>query len=615
MELLDAIKVSGDVKDIKKENIDELCKQIRTLLIEVATNNGGHLASNLGVVELTVALHRCLDLEKDFIVFDVGHQSYVHKILTGRKDQMSSMGNKCGINCFPDEAESRYDAFNTGHASTSISASLGIEKSLRLKGIDGKVVAIIGDGALAGGMFYEALNNASDLNSDILIILNDNEMSISKNVGAMSRYLSKLRIKPSYIETNLKVKKLVEKLPGGGKGFIGLIHKIKRALQSFVGQKMFFEDLGVRYLGPVDGHDEQMLETMINKVKDIKGPKLLHVITTKGKGYDVAEKDPIAFHGVKNSASKKKKLSTDLMYNELMGRLLNDLAQTDKDIVCVCPAMTQGSGLYNFSIAHKDRFFDVGICEPHAITFAAGLARNGIKPICVIYSTFLQRAYDQVVHDIGLTNKKVVICIDRAGVVDSYGKTHQGIYDLAFMSLVPNMTILAPESKEDMENMLQEAVYSMEGCVAIRYPYGEICEDIKSQLSLDLGVFNPAIYNEGFDKAILCYGRMVPIACEAAISSKATVVKIRKLHPLDCEGLYETLKKYEKVLCVEDVIYNGSITQKFESWLFENNKRDFVFSGININEQSKMCGCVEDILEENLLSSKAISNLLNEDKT
>ncbi len=614
MELLDKIRVSGDVKDIKKEDIDKLCSQIRNLLVEVVTMNGGHLASNLGVVELTVALHRCLDLEKDHIVFDVGHQSYVHKILTGRKDCLKTMGNAGGLNCFPDECESHYDAFNTGHASTSISAALGIEKAIRMNGSDGKVVAVIGDGALTGGMVYEALNNAKDLNSDILIILNDNEMSISKNVGAMSRYLSKLRLRPSYIDTNIKVKHLVEKLPGGGKSFIRFIQKTKRAMKSFVGQKMFFEDLDIRYLGPVDGHDEQFLETFINKTKDVKGPKLLHVITTKGKGYEMAEKDPVKFHGVKNSISNRKRLPANPMYNELFGRILTDMASKDKNIVCVCPAMTEGSGLVEYSITHKDRYFDVGICEQHAVTFSAGLARDGIKPVCVIYSSFLQRSYDQLLHDIGLTNKDVVLCIDRAGVTDAYGKTHQGIYDIAFLSTIPNMKILAPESKEDMKKLLNKAIYDIKGCVALRYPHDEIHDDLKKIFKegpLDSGI---SIYGKNSDKAILCYGRMVPIAVDAVNMTQADVVKITNLYPLDYESLFEVLKRYKKVVCAEDVIYNGSVGQRLESWLYRNSKKEFMTVCINIDEDCEMKGCVEDILDENKLSSKALFEILINDE-
>ncbi|HQM96553.1 MAG TPA: 1-deoxy-D-xylulose-5-phosphate synthase [Clostridia bacterium] len=614
MELLDRIKVSGDVKDINKEDIAALCGEIRTLLVDVVTMNGGHLASNLGVVELTVALHRCLDLEKDHIVFDVGHQSYVHKILTGRKDCLRTMGNANGLNCFPDECESRYDSFNTGHASTSISAALGIEKALRIKGSDGKVVAIIGDGALAGGMVYEALNNAKDLDSDILIILNDNEMSISRNVGAMSRYLSKLRLRPSYIDTNLKIKHLVEKLPGGGKGFIRFIQKTKRALKSFVGQKMFFEDLDIRYLGPVDGHDEQFLELMINKAKNVKGPKLLHVITTKGKGYEMAEKDPVKFHGIKNSSQKRKRLPANPMYNELFGRLLTDMAEKDKNIVCVCPAMTEGSGLSEFSITHKGRYFDVGICEQHAVTFSAGLAKNGIKPVCVIYSSFLQRSYDQLLHDIGLTNKNVVLCVDRAGITDAYGKTHQGIYDIAYLSTIPNMRILAPESKEDMKKLLYRALYDIEGCVAIRYPYDEIHDDIKKlfiDVSDETGI---SVYEKGSDKAILCYGRMVPIAVDAADIAIADVVKLTDIYPLEYESLHAVLKKYRFVLCVEDIIYNGSIGQRLQSWLYGNGKNEFKLVCLNINEDCEMKGCVEDILEENMMSSQGLSKIILDEK-
>ncbi|HQC68822.1 MAG TPA: 1-deoxy-D-xylulose-5-phosphate synthase [Clostridia bacterium] len=611
MELLDRIKVSSDVKDIKKEDIDELCRQIRTFLVEVVTGNGGHLASNLGVVELTVALHRCLDMEKDHIIFDVGHQSYVHKILTGRKDSLATMGSIDGLGCFPDEEESRYDSFNTGHASTSVSAALGMEKALRMSGSDSKVVAVLGDGALGGGMVYEALNNAKDLDSDILIILNDNEMSISRNVGAMSRHLSKLKLRPSYIETNVRIKRIVEKTPGG-KGFIRLIQKTKRALKSFVGQKMFFEDLDIRYLGPVDGHDEHQLESIIKEALNVKGPKLLHVVTTKGKGYEKAERDPVKFHGLKNSYSKSRRLPENIMYNQLFGKLLTEMAEKDKNIVCVCPAMTEGSGLSEFCKVHKDRYFDVGICEQHAVTFSAGLARDGIKPVCVVYSSFLQRAYDQILHDIGLTNKNVVLCVDRAGVVDAYGKTHQGIYDIAYLSTIPNMRIFAPESEEDMEKLLHKAIYDIEGCVAVRYPYDQIHGNIKKlfiNVSEKSGI---SLYSKNGDKAILCYGRMVAVAVEAADIAGADVVKLTDIYPLDYESLYEVLGKYKYVVSAEDVIYNGSVGQRLQSWLYENNKNDFKLICLNIRENCEMKGCVEDILEENGMSKDAIARIINE---
>lgn len=614
--MLERIKVSGDIKGIEKENIAALCQEIRDMLVDVVTINGGHLASNLGIVELTVALHRCFDLEKDAIIFDVGHQSYVHKILTGRKDLMRTMGKPGGLNCFPDEEESRYDAFNTGHASTSISAALGMEKAKKLKGSDGATVVVIGDGALAGGMVYEALNNAADDDSDILIILNDNEMSISKNVGAMSRYLSKLRLKRSYIETNTNVKNFVSKLPGGGKGLIRFVQKTKRSMKSFVGQKMFFEDLDIKYLGPVDGHDEQEIEDILNRVKNVKGPKLLHVITIKGKGYEKAENDPVMFHGIKSSASLSAH-KTNPTYAEETGRTLIKIAVKDDGVVCVCPAMTEGSGLQEFSKTFKDRYFDVGITEQHAVTFAAGLSRNGIKPVVVIYSSFLQRAYDQILHDVCLTGRKVVICVDKAGVNERYGKTHQGIYDLSFLSSMPNMTILAPGSKEDVYELIHSAIYDIQGCVAVRYPSDEIMNFSGISGSEDDNKLAPVVYNVNSgqkDTAILAYGRMVPIAIAAAAKCGCAVIKIRKLYPLDHEKLYDILKNYRKVICAEDVIYNGSVIQNIESWMYRQNIKDFIFKGINIKENASMQGSIDDILSDNGLTSDILSDMLNNDK-
>jgi 1-deoxy-D-xylulose-5-phosphate synthase len=616
IKVLERIKVSGDVKGIEKENIAALCQEIRDMLVNVVTVNGGHLASNLGVVELTVALHRCFDLEKDSIIFDVGHQSYVHKILTGRKDLMNTMGKPGGLNCFPDEAESKYDAFNTGHASTSISAALGMEKAGKLLGSDGATVVVIGDGALAGGMVYEALNNAADDDSDILIILNDNEMSISRNVGAMSRYLSKLRLKRSYIETNTNVKKLVSKLPGGGKGLIRFVQKTKRGLKSFVGQKMFFEDLDIKYLGPVDGHDEEEIEDILNRAKNVKGPKLLHVITTKGKGYTKAENDPVMFHGIKSSASLGKH-RTNPTYAEEAGKALIKLAGKDDKVVCVCPAMTEGSGLQEFNKTYKDRYFDVGITEQHAITFAAGMAKNGIKPVAVIYSSFLQRAYDQILHDVCLTGRKVVICVDKSGINERYGKTHQGIYDLSFLSSMPNMAILAPGSKEDVYKLIRCALYDISGCVAVRYPSDEIMDFKNCTGSEDDYVLAPVEYNAGGerkDTAILAYGRMLNIAMQAASECGCAVIKIRKLYPLDHEKLYEMLKNYRRVFCAEDVIYNGSVTQNIESWMYRQNIKDFVFKGINIKENASMQGSVGEILSDNGLSSDILADMITNDK-
>lgn len=608
--LLDSIHEHVDVKKIKKEDLNQLCQEIRELLIGVVTSNGGHLASNLGVVELTLALHRVLDLNEDFIVFDVGHQSYVHKILTGRKDQLKSMGQVGGLSCFPDEEESPFDAFNTGHASTSISVGLGMEKSMRLDNKKGRAVALIGDGALGGGMVYEAMNNAAQLDSDILIILNDNAMSISENVGALSRYLSKLRFKPSYIDTNRLVKTMVSKLPGKGKRFIPFIHNIKSGMKSFLGQKMLFEDMGIKYYGPVDGHDIESLENILNKVKDIKGPKLLHVITKKGKGYDLAEQDPIKFHGIRGSSLKSGNAVKRPMYHQVFGDYLLELAKKDSKIVCVCPAMTEGSGLSAFSDEFKDRYFDVGISEQHAVTFSAGLAKKGQKPFCVIYSSFLQRSYDQLIHDVGIVDKKVIICVDRAGVTDSYGKTHQGIYDLAYLSTVPNLTIYAPASVEDMKNLMDLALYESKYAVAIRYPYDEINEKVEEHLSLDLKNDKPAIYNKGQKRAFLVYGRMVEVALEAGLKGQASVVKIRKLYPLDADELFNLLADFEEVICAEDVIYEGSLSQKIQSLMLEKKEKRFKFSSITLNSNSCMRGSAKDILHDNNLSVERLYEFL-----
>ena len=473
MSEIENINLPEDLKKLDIKEKEKLSAEIRKEILNVVSNNGGHLASNLGVVELTIALHSVFNAPKDKIVWDVGHQTYVHKILTGRKDKMNSLRKRNGIAGFPKREESEYDTFNTGHSSTSISAAIGMARARDIKKENYQIVAVIGDGALTGGMALEALNDGGSSKTNFIIILNDNEMSISKNVGGISNFLSKIRSKRFYKRSNNIIKKGVSKIPWLGNKIIKLVQDLKYSIKKIFISNMFFEDMGYTYLGPVDGHNIEKLENILKIAKNIDGPKLIHVITKKGKGYEPAEKNPDKFHStgpfeIETGKSKKAK-SKD--YSKVFGDKLVSLAEKNNKIVAITASMKDGTGLKDFAEKFKDRFFDVGIAEGHAIGMAAGMATNGIIPVVPIYASFYQRGYDQVIHDVCMQNLHVVLCSDRAGIVGADGETHQGILDLSFFNIVPNLVIMAPKNFKELEDMLEFAI-DYNGPIYIRYPRG-----------------------------------------------------------------------------------------------------------------------------------------------
>lgn len=556
-----------NVEDLRKLNIEEkekLAEEIRKVIIETVSKTGGHLASNLGVVELTIALHSVFNTPKDSIIWDVGHQTYVHKILTGRKDKMNTLRQLNGIAGFPKTSESEFDCFNTGHSSTSISVALGMARANKLANKNDKVIAVIGDGALTGGMAQEALNDAGASNADITVILNDNEMSISKNVGGITYFLSRLRTKKFYTKTNSRVKRVMLKIPGIGKYIVKFVQKIKRGIKQIVIPKMYYEDIGFTYLGPVDGHDLEKMESVLNTSKTIKGPVLIHVVTKKGKGYKIAEDNPDKFHSISSfdvqTGELKKEKKDD--YSKVFGNKLIQLAKKDEKIVAISAAMIDGTGLKEFKKQFPDRIFDVGIAEQHALGMAAGMAKNGFKPVVSIYSSFYQRAYDQVIHDICIQNLPVVMCVDRAGIVGNDGETHQGIFDMAFFSLIPNITIMAPKNFEELEKMLEYAV-SLNSPVVIRYPRGGE-GDIKFDKCEDIKIGKAEVLKEGEDLTIVAIGKMVEKAMEVSNllneqNVNCEVINARFLKPLDFNTIEKSIRKTRNVITIEDGILRGGL--------------------------------------------------------
>ncbi len=555
--LLDDINSSNDVKKLNISQLELLSAEIREFLISNVSKCGGHLSSNLGTVELTLALHKVFDFSNDKIVWDVGHQSYTHKIITGRRTQFDTLRQKDGISGFPKTEESETDAFNTGHSSTSVSAALGFAKAFEIEKISASAVAVIGDGALTGGMAYEALNHAGSGKTPLIVVLNDNGMSISQNVGGISDYLEKLRGDARYISLKVRVKNILNDLPVFGKPFIRLMHSLKRILKKILLPKKLFENMGLAYLGPIDGHDLKDLITSLEYAKSLKKPVIVHAITQKGKGYIPSETDPSSFHGISafDPETGLVRASQKASFSDVFGDEIVDLAKKDSSVVAITAAMPQGTCLEKFAKIFPDRFFDVGIAEQHAVTFAAGLSKSGLKPIFAVYSTFLQRAYDQLLHDIALQNLHAVFAIDRAGAVGNDGETHQGIYDLSYLSHIPNMTIMAPLSGEELRKMLSFALFDCKGPVAIRYPKdnAEFCIDDNTPLELGKG----AVLRQGSDVLIVSLGTMTKEALKAAEileqdGISASVMNARFLKPFD-KNLFTKLSANCKVVAtIED---------------------------------------------------------------
>lgn len=541
--MLNLIQSPKDIQQLDLPQLQSLAEEIRVFLIENIQKTGGHLAPNLGVIELTLALHYVFDTPNDSIVFDVGHQTYTHKILTGRKDKMHTLRKKDGLSGFTKRSESKYDVFGAGHSSTSISSALGIAIGHQANQVQHKSIAVIGDGALTGGMSFEGLNHAGDSDADLLIILNDNDMSISKNVGAMSKYLTKLISGKVYSTLKSKSLGFLEKMPA--------VHEFaKRSeehLKGMVLPSTLFEELGIDYFGPINGHDLPLLIKTLQNLKQLKMPRLLHIITKKGYGLKTAENDPCKFHGIAPTSVSSSALPS---YSQIFGQWLLDKAKNDKKLMAITPAMCTGSGMSEFAKKFPRQHFDVGIAEQHAITFAGGLATQGLKPVVAIYSTFLQRGYDQLIHDIALQNLNVVFAIDRAGLVGSDGATHAGSFDLSFLRCVPNLTIMAPSSAIEMYQMLNTA-FATDGTICVRYPRGNAtCQDYHSSQTLPVGKAN--VIRTGTKIAIFAFGTMLEPALIAADTLQATVVDMRFIKPLDEALIIEICAGHQQLISIED---------------------------------------------------------------
>ena len=566
--MLEKIQKPNDIKKIPADQLPALAEEIREFIIESLSKTGGHLASNLGVVELTIAMHRVFDLPKDKLIWDVGHQSYTHKILTGRKDGFETLRREGGISGFPKRSESDCDVFDTGHSSTSISAGVGYVRARELKKENYSVISIIGDGALTGGMAYEALNNAASLKSNFIIVLNDNEMSITENVGGMSSYLSGLRTASAYTGFKMDVTKALNRIPGIGPGMVDAMRKTKSSIKQIIIPGMLFEDMGLTYLGPVDGHNIPQLIKTFQEAKRFEGPILVHVLTQKGRGYEPAMRHPARFHGagpfdVKTGLPVGKSNPT---YTDVFSTVMRKMGDRRKDVAAVTAAMMTGVGLKRFYNMFPDRCFDVGIAEEHAVTFAAALSLGGITPVVAIYSSFLQRAYDQIMHDVCMQNLHVVFAIDRAGLVGYDGETHHGIFDLSYLGSMPNMTILAPKNLWELSDMIKFAV-DYDGPIAVRYPRGEAYTGLK-EFRAPICLGKSEVIHEGSRVALLAVGSMVKMAEEVQKQLKermdmdAALVNARFVKPIDEELLRSFADTYELVVTLEENVKDGGFGER-----------------------------------------------------
>ena len=606
--------------DLRRLNINEkkiLAQEIREYIIDVVSKNGGHLASNLGIVELTLAIHNVFDLKKDKVVWDVGHQAYVHKILTGRKEQLKTLRKLDGLAGFPKTSESETDCFNTGHSSTSISAAMGMAKARDLKKENHSVIAVIGDGALTGGMALEALNHVGSSRTNMIVILNDNEMSISKNIGGINKLLTRLRAKRRYTVSNQKGRKIIEKIPVIGRLTVKAVKRIKKSIKQLIIPKMYFEEIGFKYLGPVDGHNIEDLEYILSRAKELDEPVLIHVLTKKGKGYKPAEDNPDKFHGtgpfnIETGESSKKK-SKD--YSKAFGEKLIELAEKNEKIVAITAAMRDGTGLKDFSTKYPERFFDVGIAEQHALTFAAGLAKEGMIPFVPIYSSFYQRAYDQVIHDICIQKIPVIMCVDRAGCVGNDGETHQGLYDMAFFRLIPNITIMAPKDFEELTKMMEFAI-ELKAPVVIRYPRGGE-SDIKFDKHEELELGKAEVLKEGQDVTIIGIGKMTAMAMKVANELEkddinAEVINARFLKPLDESKITESISNTKFVITIEDGTEIGGLGSSIKELIINKKLEDVKIKCFAYPDEFIKHGSVSELEELYGLDYKNIVNYIKQ---
>lgn len=610
--LLDNIRQENDIKNLNEEDLALLAKEIREFLIEKISVTGGHLGSNLGAVELTMALHLALNLPEDKIIWDVGHQSYTHKLLTGRRSGFDTLRKYGGMSGFPKRRESECDAFDTGHSSTSISAGLGLVKARDLNGEKHLVVSVIGDGSLTGGMAYEALNNAARLDSNYIIVLNDNNMSISENVGGVSKYLNNVRTADGYLDLRDGVYNTLKDMPKYGNQMVKFIRRAKNSVKQLVIPGMLFEDMGITYLGPVDGHDIGQMVRVFNVAKRVKKAVLVHVLTQKGKGYLPAERHPARFHGaepfeVETGLPAHPRAKAN--YTDIFSTVMTKLGQRDEKVVAITAAMPDGTGLKRFRNMFPERFFDVGIAEEHAVTFAAGLAAGGMKPIVAIYSSFLQRAYDQILHDVCIQNLPVVFAIDRAGLVGSDGETHQGIFDLSYLSSIPNMHIMAPKNKWELSDMMKFAI-GFGAPIAVRYPRGEAYDGLKEHRKPIVYGKSEWIYEEG-DICLLAVGSMVKTACQVREQLKekgysCSLINARFVKPLDEDTIESAYDVHKLFVSMEENVASGGYGEKVREFL-DRKKWGKAFLSIAIPDAYVEHGNVELLRQEIAIDADSVT--------
>lgn len=609
--ILEKIKEANDVKQLSLSECEQLAQEIRDFLIRSLSETGGHLASNLGVVELTIALHRFLHFPEDKLVWDVGHQAYTHKILTGRKEQFATLRKTGGLSGFPKRKESDCDAFDTGHSSTSISAGLGLVQARDLKGENYQVVSVIGDGALTGGMAYEALNNAAELKKNFIIILNDNEMSITRNVGGMSSYLDHIRMAAPYTELKMGVTNALKKIPKVGDGMVDALHKTKSSIKQLVIPGMLFENMGLTYLGPVDGHDMRQLGKVLQEAKRKQGPVLIHVLTEKGRGYEPAMRHPARFHGAApyEIETGLPKSNGNPSYTDIFSTVMRKFGDREPDVVAVSAAMVPGTGLKRFGNMFPERLFDVGIAEEHAVTFAAGLALGGLRPVVAIYSSFLQRAVDQILHDVCMQNLPVVFAVDRAGLVGSDGETHHGCFDLSYLSMMPNMTVMAPKNKWELSDMLKFAI-RQKSPVAIRYPRGEAYTGLEDyRAPIEMG--KAEILEKGKEIAILAVGNMVRTAVQVTENLRncgyePTLVNMRFVKPLDMDLLEILREDHSLIVTMEENVKSGGFGEQVMTY-YGSRLHSPAVRIVAIEDKFVPHGSVEDLMHQQQMDSASVT--------
>lgn len=599
MSILDQINEPNDIKNIPEEDYRELAREIRKFLIRKVSNTGGHLASNLGTVELTMALHLFLSFPEDKLIFDVGHQSYTHKLLTGRKNGFDNLRQFGGMSGFPNRKESPCDAFNTGHASTSISVADGIVKARDLKGEKYKVVAVIGDGALSGGMAFEALNNAGRLKSNLIIVLNDNKMSISENVGGMAAYLGKLRTNSKYTGLKMNIEEKLKNVPYMGDKMVKRIKKSKASIKSLFVPGMLFENMGITYIGPIDGHNIPLMLKAFEAAAQSRTPVMVHVITKKGKGYGPAEEDPASFHGVEPfvlSTGEKKTEKSCKTYTDIFSETIVGIGESNENIVAITAAMADGTGLKEWERNFPDRFFDVGIAEEHAVTFAAGMASAGMHPVVAIYSTFLQRSFDQLVHDVALNFLPVTICVDRAGIVGCDGETHQGILDLSYLSSIPGFAVMAPKNAREFSDMLVFAC-NYNGPAAIRYPRAKAFYGCETGNPIELG--KAEFIRKGEKAAVIAVGKMVKVM-DGVLKEleeegdNLTLVNARFVNPIDFEMIDRLCETHDIIITAEENVKRGGFGEAVAEHLMENGRRN-TFLNISLPDSFIAHGIPRDL--------------------